>query len=156
MSSIQTPAHLQREFECVYLIRQELEDTAVDKLVSKYRAMVEDNGGKVVHLESWGRRKLAYPIRKQRTAHYIHMGFFGSESLVAEIERNMRYSDDVVRFLTVLLDREADPESKPAAGEMLRRKEPETEMEGRQAEAPRSAPPAEPPKREEKRETTEA
>ena len=144
MASIQTPAHLQREFECVYLIRHELEDPAVDKLVARYRSLVENDGGKVVHLESWGRRKLAYPINKQRSAHYIHMQFFGTEGMVAEIERNMRITEDVVRFLTVLIDRQADPESKQAAGEMQRRKEPESETEGRFGEPARPERPIEP------------
>ncbi len=156
MPKIQTPTHLQREFDCVYLIRHDLEDPAVDKLVGKYRSMVEDHGGKVVHLESWGRRKLAYPINKQRSAHYIHMEFFGRQDMVAEIERSMRITEDVVRFLTVLRDRHADPESRPAAKEMQRRQEPEMETEGRPTGAPRSAPVSKPVATQDDKETSEA
>lgn len=137
MAKLQTPAHLKREFECVYLIRNDVEDPAVDKLIEKYRAMVDQLGGKVVNLESWGRRKLAYPIGKQRTASYIHMGFFGTEGIVAEIERSMRMTDEVVRWITVVTDRHVDPESRPATAEVARRQEPEPETEGRMAESSR-------------------
>ncbi|MFW6369260.1 MAG: 30S ribosomal protein S6 [Myxococcota bacterium] len=138
MAKIQTPAHLKREFECVYLIRNDLEDPAVDKLIEKYRAMVGTLGGKVTGLESWGRRKLAYPIEKQRNAFYVQMRYFGSQDMVAEIERSMRMTDEVVRWLTVVMDRQADPEAKPEVTEISRRLEPETETEGHRGEAPRS------------------
>ncbi len=152
MARKQTPSHLRREFECVYLIRHDVEDHAVDKIVEKYREIVENNGGKVVGLESWGRRKLAYPIAKHRTAHYIHMEFFGTSELVHEVERNMRITEDVVRWLTVLRDPHADQESKERTSELKRRKEPEAETERGFEAAPRepapTTPEAEKPKHE--------
>jgi small subunit ribosomal protein S6 len=137
VARIQTPAHLTREFECVYLIRQDVEDPAADKIIEKYRSMVEENGGKVVKLDSWGKRKLAYPINKQQKAHYVYMEYFGTESMVAEIERSMRLSEEVVRWMTVLRDGYADPESRPKAGEINRRHEPEADESRPEGAAPR-------------------
>ncbi len=138
MARRQTPPHLRREYECVYLVRQDLEDPQVGQVIEKFRKLVSGQGGKVTRLDNWGKRKLAYEIQKQPRATYVYMQFLGTSGLVGELERNMRLDDNVVRWLTVLVDESVDPTARPEATEVTRRElsedEEGTPEKGRPAE----------------------
>ena len=138
MARRQTPPHLRREYECVYLVRQDLEDPQVSQVIEKFRNLVAGQGGKVTRLDNWGKRRLAYEIQKQPKATYVYMQFLGTSGLVGELERNMRLDDNVVRWLTVLIDEAVDPTARPEATEVTRRELAEEE----EAQGDRSAPPA--------------
>ena len=131
MPRVQTPSHLRREYECIYLIDQALEDPQVDEVVQRYRQTVTNQGGKVVQIDNWGKRKLAYEIHKQQKATYVYMQFLAVSGVVAELERTMRLADEVIRWQTVLINDQVDPSARPEATGVNRRVAEEEEDTGR-------------------------
>ena len=91
-------------YEHVFLARQDVSGQRVDELVDHYRGVVEANGGTVGKTEYWGLKSLAYRIAKNRKAHYTLMNIDAPHEAVAEMERQMRINEDVLRFLTVRVD----------------------------------------------------
>lgn len=102
-----------REYETIFLLKQDLTDDTVDKIKERVRGIVGREGGKVLRFTVWGKKKTTYPIAKQPRAIYVHTHFLGGSSLVAEVERNLRNYDEVTRFLSVKLADEVDPETRP-------------------------------------------
>jgi small subunit ribosomal protein S6 len=74
-------------------------------------AAIEQAGGKLLKLESWGKRRLAFPIGKQRKGFYVYTRYLGYRGLVTELERNLRMLDTVLRYMTVQLRKDVDPNS---------------------------------------------
>ncbi len=88
-------------YELLYIIDNELSDEAKEAVVEKINAIVADNGGTVEGVDKWGTRKLAYPINYKTEGYYVLVNFTAEASLPAELERVMRITDSVVRFLVV-------------------------------------------------------
>jgi small subunit ribosomal protein S6 len=105
-------------YEHVFLARQDLAQAQVDALAENATKIVEDNGGKVVKTETWGLRNLAYRIAKNRKAHYVALDIDAPAPAIAELERQTNINEDVIRFLTILVD---EFEKSPSA--MMRRGE---------------------------------
>lgn len=97
------PSDRVREYETIYILRGDIASDAAEKVASRVGEVVAREAGKLVKVENWGRRKLAYPIAKQRRGVYTYIKFLGGGSLVNELERNLRMLDGVVRYQTVLL-----------------------------------------------------
>jgi small subunit ribosomal protein S6 len=95
-------------YEHVFLARQDLSAQQVDELVATYKGLVEGMGGKVGRIESWGLKSLAYRVEKNRKAHYALMDFHGTGEIVAELERQERISEDVLRYITVRVEKHED------------------------------------------------
>jgi len=91
-------------YEHVFLARQDLSQAQVDALAQTATDIVEQNEGKVTKTETWGLRSLAYKIQKNRKAHYVMLNIEAPAGTVAELERQTRMNEDVVRFLTVRVD----------------------------------------------------
>jgi small subunit ribosomal protein S6 len=91
-------------YESVYIIRQEVSSNDVDKLTDNFINLLKENGGELVKQEYWGLRNLAYEIRNNRKGHYVMLGIKASHAAVLELERKMRLSEDVIRFLTVAVE----------------------------------------------------
>ncbi len=91
-------------YECVFLTRPDLSQSQVEALAEQYAEVVRENDGEVTKTEFWGLRNLAYRVNKNRKAHYVMLNIAGSSAGVDEIERRMRLSEDVMRFLTVRVD----------------------------------------------------
>jgi small subunit ribosomal protein S6 len=91
-------------YECVLIARQDVSATQVESLVTDYTKILEDNGGRVASSEYWGLRTLAYRIKKNRKGHYQMLRIEAPAAAVHEMERNMRLSDDVIRYLTVRVE----------------------------------------------------
>ena len=105
-------------YEHVFPARQDLAQAQVDALAENATKILTDNGGKVVKTETWGLKSLAYRIAKNRKAHFVMLDVDAPPAAVAELERQMRLSTDVIRFLTVRVD---EHEAGPSA--MMRRSE---------------------------------
>ncbi len=88
-------------YENVFISRQDISAAQVDGLVEQFSKLIEDNGGKVTKKEYWGLRNLAYRIKKNRKGHYTLLNIDAPPAAVQEMERNMRISEDVIRYLTV-------------------------------------------------------
>ncbi len=91
-------------YEHVYLARQDLSAQQVEELTAQYKGIVEQLGGKVAKTEYWGVKSLSYRIRKNRKAHMTLMNLDASPAAITEIERQMRLSEDVIRYLTIRVE----------------------------------------------------
>lgn len=91
-------------YEHVFLARQDLSQAQVDALAESATKIVEENQGKVVKTETWGLRSLAYKIQKNRKAHFVMLDLDASGPAVAELERQTRMNEDVIRYMTVRVD----------------------------------------------------
>lgn len=91
-------------YESIFIARQELSSAQVDALTEKFSEILTKNGAEVGSTEYAGLKQLAYPIKKSHKGHYVLMNVTASGEAVAEMERHMRLSEDVIRFLTVAVD----------------------------------------------------
>ena len=116
-------------YEMTYIARNEIAEDALRALREKLAGIVTLHKGEVVMTEDWGKKKLAYPIGKESRGHYNYIVFTGDNAVVAEIERNLRIHEHVLRFLTVNLAQEFDAEAfKKKRAEFKAKKEREREM----------------------------
>jgi small subunit ribosomal protein S6 len=91
-------------YEHVFLARQDLSQAQVDALAENATKIVEDNEGKVIKTETWGLRTLTYKIQKNRKAHFVMLDIEASGAAIAELERQTRMNEDVIRYMTVRVD----------------------------------------------------
>jgi small subunit ribosomal protein S6 len=92
-----------RHYEIVFLVHPD-QSELVPQMIERYRGMIEGDGGTIHRLEDWGRRQLAYPIKKAHKAHYILMNVECSAAALAELEDAFRFSDAVLRHLILARD----------------------------------------------------
>ena len=91
-------------YEHVYMARQDVTAQQVDELTAQYKGVIEQLGGKVTKTEYWGVKSLAYRIRKNRKAHLTLLNIDAPPAALAEIERQERLNEDVLRYLTIRVD----------------------------------------------------
>lgn len=92
-------------YETVFIARQDVSAKHVEDLAKNFGKIVNDNGGAVKKTESWGLRTLAYKIKKNRKGHYTLFHFDAPAAAIAELERNMKINEDVLRYMTVSIDK---------------------------------------------------
>jgi small subunit ribosomal protein S6 len=109
-----------RLYDIVVLVTPDLSDEDASKLAGEYKKILTDGGATVVKEEPWGRRRLAFPISRKREAHYVYWQVDAPPAAVAEAERRMGLSDQVLRHLAVRVDEELKRAGKMA--ERLRKK----------------------------------
>jgi small subunit ribosomal protein S6 len=90
-----------REYETIFILRPDLANDAISAVNAKVRGVVEAGGGRLLKVENWGRRKLAYEVKKQLKGIYLFWRYLGDPGLVEEVERNLRLSDQVIRYYSV-------------------------------------------------------
>jgi len=105
-------------YEHVFLARQDLSQAQVDALAAAATEIVENGKGKVTKTETWGLKSLAYKIDRNRKAHFVLLNIEAPGAVVAELERQNRINEDIIRWLTVSVD---EHESGPSA--MMRKNE---------------------------------
>ena len=93
------------EYECVVVYSSDIDESSVAAQNAKLTSIVEAHGGTVTHTDVWGRRKLAYKIQKREYGFYVMYLFTGDSSLVADLERQLRINELVMRYLTVCKDK---------------------------------------------------
>lgn len=91
-------------YETVFITRQDLGANQVEELTKQFCDIITQNGGKVAKTEQWGLRTLAYKINKARKAHYTLIETDTPAAALLEMERQMRIHEDVVRYMSILLD----------------------------------------------------
>jgi small subunit ribosomal protein S6 len=97
---------MSRSYEVMYIVRPDVEEADLDKLIEGFEKNVTDGGGEVKSTEKMGRRRLAYTVRKFNDGFYVLMTVLAAGSLIAEIERRLRVSEQVIKFITVRIDEE--------------------------------------------------
>lgn len=105
-------------YEHVYLARQDVTAQQVETLTEQLKSIIETGGGKVAKVEYWGVKSLAYRIKKNRKAHFTLMNLDAPPAAVAEMERQMRINEDVLRILTIRVEEHEEGQSA-----MLRKRE---------------------------------
>ncbi len=92
-------------YEHMFLARQDVAPQQIDELVNAYKGVIEAHGGKVGRIENWGLRSLAYRIRKNRKAYYVLVNIDAPAAAIAEVERQMRINEDILRYITIRVEK---------------------------------------------------
>lgn len=102
-----------REFETTLILRPDVNKDGITDLVARLRSLYEKNGGRMQKIDNWGLRTLAYPIRSNTKGIYLYVRYLGGSDTVKELERNLRIWEEIMRYLTVLVDENVDPGARP-------------------------------------------
>ncbi|MBI5526118.1 MAG: 30S ribosomal protein S6 [Deltaproteobacteria bacterium] len=116
-----------REYETIFILRPELAGDAVDAFNARMKEVVTTSGGKVIRLSNWGKKRLAYRLKKCSRGTYVHLLYLADGRVVAELERNLRLSDNVIRHLSVLLAKDVDPATRQTEADVRMRGDAEDE-----------------------------
>jgi small subunit ribosomal protein S6 len=99
-------------YEHVLLARQDVTSQQVETMIDTYKGVIEQNGGRLEKIEMWGVKSLAYRIKKNRKAHFALLNIDAPPAAIAEMERQMQISEDVLRFMTIRVE---ELDSEPSA-----------------------------------------
>ncbi len=88
-------------YETMYILRPDLTDEQVQLEITKYQDLLKEQGGENIEVQNLGKRRLAYEINKHREGYYVQMNYEGPGEQIVVMEKAMRYSDEVVRYLTI-------------------------------------------------------
>jgi small subunit ribosomal protein S6 len=97
---------MNRTYEIMFIVRPDVEEADLDKLIEGFQKNVTDGGGEVRSTEKMGRRRLAYTVRKFNDGFYVLLTIVAEGSLIAEVERRLRVTEQVIKFITVRIDEE--------------------------------------------------
>ena len=115
-------------YETLFVLHPELPEAQVRETVDRVKRLIESMDGQVSETQDWGMRDLAYPIRKQSRGTYALVQYSASPAVVKELERTMKLTDEILRFISVRV-----PEAKKASPHTTRRPHPATTPEPEQA-----------------------
>jgi small subunit ribosomal protein S6 len=93
-----------RKYETIFILDPDLEEEQAQSAIEKVKGIITQTNGEIQKVEDWGKRKLAYEVKKKSKGHYILIHFLGTPALLSELERNFRVMDAVVKFQSVRLD----------------------------------------------------
>ena len=88
-------------YENVFIARQDIAASQVDALIERFEGVITANGGKVTKKENWGLRALAYRMNKNRKGYYVLFNIDAPAKALIELERQMRFDEDVIRYLSI-------------------------------------------------------
>lgn len=91
----------QEMYETMYILRPDIGEETVDEEIARYQSILQDGGANILETQHRGKRRLAYEIQKHREGVYIQMNYQGPGAVIAALERAMRLSENVIRYLTV-------------------------------------------------------
>lgn len=95
-----------RDYESIFILNPNIEEGESEKVCLKMQEVVTANGGEVTRVEKWGKRKLAYEIGKHKKGEYVLLQFTGEPVTVAELERNYKMTDPVIKYITIRMEKE--------------------------------------------------
>lgn len=127
-----------RRYETLMLFDAELPQEELEGILNKLKGIMEDMGGKIVNIDDWGRRRLAYPVMKKMYGQYILFDFMGTAELNAEIERNIGIEERIYKHMTMVLDKNFTEEKYQAELERMKSEKARLEAEKAQREAERA------------------
>lgn len=100
------------EYETIYILKPELPEDSVRAVEEKLTGIIARFEGDLLQVDDWGKRKMAYNIKKNSRGHYVRLHYVGPAPLITELERNLRIDDRQIRFLTVRMSEDVDVELK--------------------------------------------
>jgi small subunit ribosomal protein S6 len=101
-----------REYETIFILKPDVTNDAIGQANAKIRQVIETGGGQLLKVENWGRRKLAYEVKKQLKGVYVFFNYLGGAGLVEEVERNLHLTDTVIRYYTIKAAENVDAATK--------------------------------------------
>jgi small subunit ribosomal protein S6 len=114
-----------RTYEILFIADPNLGEPEVDALAAQVQGFVEKDGGRLQRMEKWGKKRLAYDVRRHREGYYVLLVVEGGGAMVKEVERRIKVTDGIIRYLTVRVDEELRKaerrKAKRALGEEKRR-----------------------------------
>ena len=117
MSRAVTGPNRAREYETIYILKPDIDADNAERIGTRVAEVVGREAGRLTKVESWGRRRLAYDIGKQRRGVYMYLKYMGNGRVVSEVERNLRLADGVLKYQTVLLRSDVEVEGLTIADE---------------------------------------
>ncbi len=93
-----------RKYETIFILDPDLEEGIAQSALEKIKGIITQGNGEILKVEDWGKRKLAYEVKKKSKGQYILIHFSGTPALLSELERNFRVMDAVIKFQSVRLD----------------------------------------------------
>jgi len=91
-----------RSYEVVFIVHPDLDENALKGVVDRVQGWITDSGGTVDNVDQWGKRRMAYAIRKQREGQYVFMNSQFDPTFNAELERNMRFLEPILRYSIII------------------------------------------------------
>ncbi len=102
-----------REYETTFILRPNTSNEGVAEVNTRVKGIIEGMGGKILKVDNWGKRRLAYEVAKERKGIYLYWQYLAQPGVVEETERNLRMLDSVIRYLTVKVDENVDVGARP-------------------------------------------
>lgn len=100
-----------RMYETIFITDPDLQDESRSTLFEKFKGILGQEGGILANFDDWGNKKLAYEIARKSRGHYVCMTYGGTGPLVSELERTFRLDDKILKYMTILLEKDIDPEA---------------------------------------------
>src|SRR5215468_3686921 len=113
LASLRDTPNTSREYETIYILRPNTPNEGVAEVNTRIKGVIESMGGKVIKIDNWGKRRLAYEVAKERKGIYLYWQYLAQPGVVEETERNLRMLDSVIRYLTVKVDEDVDVTARP-------------------------------------------
>ncbi|HLF14252.1 MAG TPA: 30S ribosomal protein S6 [Bacteroidota bacterium] len=107
-----------KTYETTYIVNASLEDSQIEAAITHVAEVIERNGGAITATNRWGRKRLAYPIEKKNNGFYVNIEFAGPGQLIGQLERVYILDENILRFLTIQLDKHAIAAKAKSAAEM--------------------------------------
>ena len=123
-----------RHYETLYIVNPELDDENYKAVVDKFRDLIEKEKGVIVKLEEWGKQRLAYLVRKFDQGAYVLMDYCGGPGVTAVLERDLKLDDRILKYQTVKLADEVDPQALVQKEEEAKKETAEKEEEAQEIE----------------------
>jgi small subunit ribosomal protein S6 len=97
-----------RRYETIFILRPDSGDPQIKETIKRYEGIIASGTGEMIETEEWGSRELAYKIKGERRGYYVRLDYVSPGPVMNEVERNLKLSDAVLRYLSVLVDDDAD------------------------------------------------
>ncbi len=97
-----------RRYETLFILRSDQGESQIKDTIRRFEGIITAGGGDVIEADEWGSRELAYRIKGEHRGYYVRLDYAASSAVMNEVERNLKLQDSVLRYLSVLLDAEAD------------------------------------------------
>ena len=98
-----------RRYETIYIGNPNLDDEALKEVVAKFSDLIKKQKGFIIKIDEWGKRKMAYEVKRFDKGHYVLLDFCGLPEMVRELERNLKLDDRILKYSTVKIDEDVDP-----------------------------------------------
>ncbi len=98
---------VKKVYETTFIVNASLDDHQIDAVIDKAKDVITKNGGEIREFVKWGRKRFAYPLRKKNNGFYVVIEFAAAGDLIAKLERHYYLDENVLRYLTLLLDKKA-------------------------------------------------